>query len=133
MTQVATVEKLLKGGMAQISVPRKSACGHDCENCAGCGVTGSVVLAEARNPLGALPGQKVEVESENRRLLGVMALVYLLPLAFFFAGYFLSPGSEEAHALFACAAFLLGLIPAVACDRRLRRRGGIVMTIVRIL
>ena len=133
MTQVATVEKLLKGGMAQISVPRKSACGHDCENCAGCGVTGSVVLAEARNPLGALPGQKVEVESENRRLLGVMALVYLLPLAFFFVGYFLSPGSEGAHALFACAAFLLGLIPAVACDRTLRRRGGIVMTIVRIL
>ena len=133
MTQVATVEKLLRSGMAQISVPRKSACGHDCENCAGCGVTGSVVLAEARNPLGAQPGQKVEVESENRRLLGVMALVYLLPLVFFFLGYFLSRGTEETHALFACAAFAIGLIPAIACDRALRRRGGIVMTIVRIL
>ena len=37
MTQIATVEKILPGGMAEISVPRKSACGHDCEECAGCG------------------------------------------------------------------------------------------------
>ena len=40
MTQIATVEKLLPGGYAEISVPRKSACGHDCEECAGCGMTG---------------------------------------------------------------------------------------------
>ena len=41
MTQIATVEKILPGGMAEISVPRKSACGHDCEECAGCGVSGA--------------------------------------------------------------------------------------------
>ena len=35
MTQVATVEKILRDGYVQISVPRKSACGHDCEECAG--------------------------------------------------------------------------------------------------
>ena len=29
MTQIATVEKILPGGMAEISVPRKSACGHE--------------------------------------------------------------------------------------------------------
>ena len=40
MTQVATVEKILRDGYVQISVPRKSACGHDCEECAGCGMTG---------------------------------------------------------------------------------------------
>lgn len=39
MTQIATVEKLLPGGYAEISVPRKTACGHDCEECAGCGMT----------------------------------------------------------------------------------------------
>ena len=39
MTQIATVEKILRGGRAEISVPRKSACGHDCEECAGCGMT----------------------------------------------------------------------------------------------
>ena len=45
MTQIATVEKILPGGMAEISVPRKSACGHDCEECAGCGVSGASVRA----------------------------------------------------------------------------------------
>ena len=44
MTQIATVEKILPGGMAEISVPRKSACGHDCEECAGCGVSGASCL-----------------------------------------------------------------------------------------
>ena len=47
MTQIATVEKILPGGMAEISVPRKSACGHDCEECAGCGVSGASVRAVA--------------------------------------------------------------------------------------
>ena len=53
------------GGMAEISVPRKSACGHDCEECAGCGVSGASVRAAARNPIGAEVGQKVVVESST--------------------------------------------------------------------
>ena len=31
MTQIATVERILDTDHAEISVPRKSACGHDCE------------------------------------------------------------------------------------------------------
>lgn len=59
MTQIATVERILDENHAEISVPRKSACGHDCEECAGCGVTGAAVHARALNPIGARPGQKV--------------------------------------------------------------------------
>ena len=58
MTQIATVERILDADHAEISVPRKSACGHDCEECAGCGVTGAAVHARASNPIGARPGQK---------------------------------------------------------------------------
>ena len=47
MTQIATVEKKLGAGYVEISVPRKSACGHDCEECAGCGMTGAAVRARA--------------------------------------------------------------------------------------
>ena len=65
MTQIATVEKILPGGMAEISVPRKSACGHDCEECAGCGVSGASVRAVARNDARAEVGQKVVVESST--------------------------------------------------------------------
>ena len=53
MTQIATVEKLLPGGYAEISVPRKTACGHDCEECAGCGMTGAAIRARAKNDPGA--------------------------------------------------------------------------------
>ena len=35
MTQIATVERIIDRDHAVISVPRKSACGHDCEECAG--------------------------------------------------------------------------------------------------
>ena len=91
MTQIATVEEILSGGYAMISVPRKSACGHDCEECAGCGMTGAAIKAKAKNKAGAQPGQKVIVESSTQKLLGIVALVYLLPVvlfnAFFTAQY----------------------------------------------
>ena len=57
MTQIATVERILDSGYAEISVPRKSACGHDCEECAGCGMTGASIYARAKN----LPDAQREV------------------------------------------------------------------------
>ena len=98
MTQIATVEKILPGGMAEISVPRKSACGHDCEECAGCGVSGASVRAVARNDARAEVGQKVVVESSTKNLLGVMLLVYLLPIVLFLVGYF-ATGALESEGL----------------------------------
>ena len=64
MTQIATVERILDSGHAEISVPRKSACGHDCEECAGCGVTGAAVHARARNPIGAARSEERRVGKE---------------------------------------------------------------------
>ena len=86
MTQIATVEKILSEGYAEVSVPRKSACGHDCEECAGCGVTGAAVHARARNPIGAQPGQKVVVESSTEKLMGIILGYSLLPGGSFFWG-----------------------------------------------
>lgn len=134
MTQIATVQKIINDSYAEIAVPRKSACGHDCEECAGCGVTGTSVYAKASNPIGAQPGQKVVVESSSQKLLGIVALVYLIPIALFLLGYFCSVGlaSEEGRYLVAGLGFLLGIVPAVIYDRRIRRQGGLVFTIVRL-
>ena len=121
MTQIATVEKILPGGMAEISVPRKSACGHDCEECAG-------------NDARAEGGQKVVVESSTKNLLGVMLLVYLLPIVLFLVGYF-ATGALESEGLryaVAIAAFLIGIIPAIICDRRTKKNGKLTFTIVRL-
>ncbi len=81
MTQVATVEKILRDGYVQISVPRKSACGHDCEECRMRHDRG-FRYAEARGPRSA-PETKVVVESSTQAILAVTWLVYMLPVVFF--------------------------------------------------
>ena len=134
MTQIATVERLLANGRAEISVPRKSACGHDCEECAGCGVSGSAVRAIADNPVHAQPGQKVVVESSSKRLFGVILLVYMLPVLLFFVGYFATwfIGSEGLRYAIAIFAFFLGVLPAIIYDRHIKRQGGLTFTITRL-
>jgi sigma-E factor negative regulatory protein RseC len=133
MTQIATVEKILDTAYAEISVPRKSACGHDCEECAGCGVTGSAVHAKARNSIGAEPGQKVVVESNTKNMMGIIALVYLVPITLFLLGYFLTGAlPETTRYLIAGVAFFAGIVPSVLYDRHLRRQGGLIFTIVRL-
>ena len=134
MTQIATVEEILSGGYATISVPRKSACGHDCEECAGCGMTGAAVKAKAKNTIGAQPGQKVIVESSTQKLLGVVALVYLLPVLFFLMGYFLSEGlGEGVRYAIAIGAAALTMIPIVLYDRHARRTDALTYTIMRLI
>ena len=59
MTQIATVEEILSGGYATISVPRKSACGHDCEECAGCGMTGAAIYTKAKTVLAQHPARRL--------------------------------------------------------------------------
>ena len=135
MTQIATVERLLDSEHAEISVPRKSACGHDCEECAGCGVTGAAVHARARNPIGAAPGQKVVVESSTKKMLRIVALVYLIPVVLFFLGYLTALAVSASVAVQYTAAvlgFILGILAAIVYDRRLRARGGLSFTIVRL-
>ena len=135
MTQIATVKRKLEPGFVEISVPRKSACGHDCEECAGCGVSGASVRAVARNDAHAEVGQKVVVESSNKRLYGVMLLVYAVPIVLFLIGYFASYAltSEGLRYAVAIAAFCLGIVPAILYDRKLKREGGLAFTIIRTL
>ncbi|MBE6989450.1 MAG: hypothetical protein E7426_01725 [Ruminococcaceae bacterium] len=133
MTQIATVEEILSGGYARISVPRKSACAHDCGECAGCGVTGTAVQARAKNDAGARPGQKVVVESSTKKLMGVVLLVYILPLIGFLLGYFLSEGlTESVRYVIAAAAAAASFFPCVIYDRYARRHETLTYTILRV-
>lgn len=132
MTQIATVEKILDSNYAEISVPRKSACGHDCEECAGCGMTGAAIRAKALNEIGAAPGEKVVVESSTQKLLGVVLLVYMLPVVLFLLGYFLSEGlAENWRYVIAIAAAVISFVPCVIYDRFARRREVLTYTIMR--
>ena len=135
MTQIATVERIIDADHAEISVPRKSACGHDCEECAGCGISGSAVHVRALNTCDARPGQKVVVESDTSKMLRIVAFVYLIPVVLFLLGYFVTAFLTPSVALqytVAVAGAVLGGIIAVLYDRYLKARGGISFTIVRL-
>lgn len=135
MTQIATVERIIDADHAVISVPRKSACGHDCEECAGCGVSGAAVKAKALNTAGAEPGQKVVVESDTKKMLRIVALVYLIPVVLFIFGYLipaLMGASVAVQYTAALLGFAAGIAVAIAYDRRLKARGGLSFTIVRL-
>ena len=134
MVQTAKVTRVLADGRAEVAVKRQSACGHDCEECAGCGMTGAAIRARARNDVGAQKGDKVVVESSTKKLLGVVALVYLLPVVGFLLGYFLteglmSEGWRYAAAVIAAAVFFL---PSVFYDRRTKKDGSLTYTILRL-
>ena len=122
MTQIATVERILDAGNAEISVARQSACGHDCASCGGCGVMSGQVI--------------YMVQSASAGLLSAAAMVYLLPIAAFFAGYLIFAaftGNTAAQYAGGALGLIAGLIPAVFYDREIRARGGLDFTIVRLL
>ena len=116
MTQIATVERILDDTHAEISVPRKSACGHDCEECAGCGVSGVSVYVKALNTVGARPGQKVVVESDTKKMLKIVSFVYLIPVILFLAGYLIMLACNTSVAVQYTAAVVgavLGILLAI--------------------
>ena len=135
MTQTATVEQVLGGGRVRIAVARQTACGHDCENCAGCGAQAGTIRAIAADPLGVSAGDRVEVASDDKRIIGIAALVYLVPFAAFFIGYALgaATGSQVLHVLLTILLTAAGCAPALGYDRWTRRRGGVRFTVQRKL
>lgn len=139
MTQNAMVTRSAGEGWAEIEVRRVSACGHDCSQCGGgCAelTRSAPVTVLARNPVGAVPGDRVVVESSTRSILGFAAVVYLLPLVLFFAGYLaaLALGSGEGTALaLGGGCFVLSLAIAVLVDRRAAKRSRELFSIVSVL
>ncbi len=124
MTQSAIVERLAGNGDAMIRVYQKSACGHDCSDCSGiCGSKRSITV-QAKNPLGAVPGDLVTVETATGKLLKAAALVYLLPLGTLLLGCVLSyllGAPERVQALSGLGGVILGCLAAALLNRFVRR------------
>ena len=132
MRQRARVKET-DGAYATVEVTRSTMC-DGCEksgDCGGhCAITGIVgdsrpMTARALNPIGAKAGDLVEVESDERVVLGSAALVFLAPLAvcalFFFLGLRLF-GSEAAGIASGAAGFVLAFAGIGLYDRKLRGR-----------
>lgn len=135
MTQIAQVTKLLPNGQAQIAVVRLGACAHDCSECGGCsGSQHPTVTALAENHTNAKAGDVVLVETENAKLMGVIAFVYLVPMIFLLAGYLIAQSvglTDGQSILTSLVAFAVSILPVVLLDRQVRKRRALRFRIVR--
>ena len=80
-------------------------------------------------------GDKVVVAGSTKKVLGIVLLVYMVPILLFLLGYFATGGlvaSEAGRTALAIVGFVLGLAAAVFYDRRVRKKGGLTFTIVRV-
>lgn len=115
-------------GTAQVACLRESACSGDCHKCAGCGAVQQTMIVTARNPIGARPGDMVTIVSETGPVLKAAAVLYLLPLVLFVAGYLVGM-QWKLGGLLGASGFALGILLAVAYDRLVMKKKETVYTI----
>lgn len=133
MIQDAVVTKILDGKKAQVTVARSSACAGNCASCAGCS-KGNRITATALNSVCAHVGDNVRVSVSTGAFMGVTALVYLFPLAMFFAGYILAGLLSLTEGMSAAAGMCglgLGLLLTVIIHRK-RKKSMVSLEIVSI-
>ena len=118
LEQLVRVKEARADGTALVIHIRESACSGDCHKCSGCGAATQTMILVANNPIGAKPGQVVTVRSESGPVLAAAAVLYVLPLMLFFAGYLLMETICQKGALGGCVAFGLGIAFAAIYDRK---------------
>lgn len=121
MEQLVRVRETFEDGTALVVYVRESACSGDCHKCSGCGAAKETILLKAQNPIGARRGDLVKLESETGPVLKAAAVLYLLPMVLFFAGYALGAWLWELGALLGCIGFAGGIVLTVFYDRKLQK------------
>ena len=129
MDQIVRVKQIYEDGTAQVICIRESACSGDCHKCSGCGAAKEAILLTAENPIGAGVGDLVNIRSETGPVLKAAAVLYMLPLVLFFAGYALAAALDQSGALFGALAFVLSIVLIVVYDRRMARKESTIYTI----
>ncbi len=120
MTQNGVVTKLLDGGRAEVAVERGTACGGCGGGCETC-VYASRLTVDAENAVFARPGDRVVLESASGGVLGAALLVYMLPVATFFAGYAVGAALRLAQGpcvLTSLAGLAVGVVLTAVIGRR---------------
>lgn len=127
MVQNAIVKKIVREGVAEVSLLRQMECGLHCDGaCAGCSAKPpQEILALASNGIGAVPGDFVEVEPSGGHGISPSVAVFLLPCVGLGLGYVLGTNvlhlGELAALLPAAVGLAAGFLPAVLMDRAITR------------
>ena len=119
MEQLVRVKETFEDGTAMVVHVRESACSGDCHKCSGCGAAKETILLKASNPIGARRGDLVKLESETGPVLKAAAVLYMLPMVLFFAGYALGDALWGLGALTGGIGFAAGIVLAVVYDRKI--------------
>ncbi len=128
MVQNAVVKKQVRQGVVEVSLLRQMECGLHCDGaCAGCGQKPTEeILALAEDPIGARPGEFVEVSPSGGGNISTSVIVFLLPCVGLVLGYLFGQavlGLGEAMALLpALAGVVLGFVPAFLLNRAILAR-----------
>ena len=128
MEQKVKVTKAFPDGTAQVIRIRESACSGDCHKCSGCGAAQQKMLLLARNPIDAQVGDMVTVSADSAPVLKAAAVLYILPLVLFFAGY-IGGAYLNCSGWLGALGFLLGIAAVVLYDRLAARKKEIIYTI----
>ena len=108
---------------------RESACSGDCHKCSGCGAAKEAIIVTAQNPIGAVTGDLVNVRSETGPVLKAAAVLYMLPLVLFFAGYALAAVLGFSGGIGGGLAFVLSVVLIVMYDRMMQKKDNTIYTI----
>ena len=128
MVQNAIVKKIIREGVAEVSLLRQMECGLHCGGaCAGCSAKPpQEILALASNGIGAKPGDFVEVEPAGGHNISTSVAVFLLPCVGLGLGYALGVNllrlGEVTSLLTAALGLAAGFVPAFLMDRAITAR-----------
>lgn len=129
MEQLVRVKETYDNGTALVIHIRESACSGDCHKCSGCGAAKEAILLTAVNPIGAAPGDLVNIRSETAPVLKAAAVLYMMPLVLFVAGYLAGHLLGISGGLCGSAAFVLSIALIVVYDRRMAQKNKTLYTI----
>ena len=135
MRHQAKVVSLINEDLALVSVTRDSACGHDCGSCQGCGLSSETISARAINKIGAIPGDTVTLETDTTAVIGIAAVVYLLPIILFFSAYIICKlfiFTETAAIICGALGFIAGVLVALLTNKRVTSQKNDIFVIISV-
>ena len=131
MEQTVRVRNTLENGMAQVIRTRESACSGDCHKCSGCGAQQETMILTVHNPIDAKAGDLVVIESATGPVLKAAAMLYILPVVLFLAGYLAGEHLWAKGPLMGIFGIILGLVLVKLYDRHLQHKKDPIYTIIR--
>ena len=126
------IVKSVSGGLCEVVMRRKTACGDNCASCGGaCRMNYQIVTA--KNPLGAKAGDGVIIEMESSKVLLSAFLVYILRLLVFIMSFYSIQKIYNSDKLaFSVSIILMSVVFAITVSYDRRHKEDFLPTVIKI-